>query len=438
MKQRWWTRLTSGVFGRPAGGGVERGLGVLLSDAHIRRKGNVRSVHARSPELYNDEAATVIEVINTLAKEDRTAGRKLRGTMIELVKAAHRTALYLHLLVMLRDHPQWRIHRRLSGPARRREHDGETFDENRASIARWGLLGLEVMLMAVEFLFWYSAFTMNLDRRAGWTDHDRLMAVAVSLFIPAVSIWAAGFAGRRAHLWVMDYEGISKRRHSGAVVGLVVFGLVLVAMVLLVLHRFGEAHVTVGSMSVPAWPMALVFAAALITDAAVRTYLTSEIREQYRKRAAEFTKLCAKLIDANQRHYTAWLALRSLVQQKLDLKVQFETRGAVLLAQAEAVHGDPHAVRALPEAGTALADPSPSARSALRAPDLMSRRLFNEVEELLPPRSLSDMTDLLLNCHAWDPEALSAELERLWRALHEEEPGADNPENPGKPQLKVS
>lgn len=436
------------MFGRPfrglAGGGVEGDLRNLHEYTHNRRQQNVRNVHPRAEGLYADEATTALEVINTLAKKDQDAGKKLRGLMIALVKTAHASAWYLLRLTMLRNHPQWRLHWQ-SGHSRARsagddERDVEKFDHNRALISRRTLAGIEVALTGAEFFFWYATFTSDLDRNAGWADPHRIAAILMAVLIPVVTILGARLAGGLAHRWVMEYRGISKRRHTGAAVGLVVFGVLLIAIFLLVLYRFDGANTAIGSISVPAWPMAMIFAGALLTDAAVRTYLVSEIRDQYRLRSEEFAKLAKKLIEANRRHLAAWVALRLQVQIWLDENTRVNAAGARLVTQGEAYWGDPHTVRTVPEGVPALmdAEQESKARSGLRLPNLKSPRLFGGVEALLYPRSLADMADLLLRCRAWDPEALSAVLPELWDALHDGEPDEEEPVQSGTPTLKVS
>ncbi|MGW5721972.1 hypothetical protein ACWEVP_37765 [Amycolatopsis sp. NPDC003865] len=448
MKTRWLSRGLASMLGRRTGTEVESGLGRLLEAGHRRRRDNVRNAHPRSDELYSDEVSVTVEVINTLAKEDQRAGRKLRGLMVELVSAAHRSARYWHALGMLRDHPQWRVHRLPGRPQtehmRHEDETGEMYDRNRGLVSARGLLVFEIVLTLVEVFFWYLAFTSDLDRKAGWADPARLGAVAVALFLPAVTLLGARLAGALAHRWVMDYAGISRRRHRGAVVGPAVFGVLLLATFLLVLHRYDDAAVSVGSMSIPAWPMATIFAGALTADVVVRTYLVSEVRDQYRLRAEEFEKLRDKLVKANEKHLAVWLTLRLRIQYHRDQNARIVALGGGLLARSEAEHGDPHTTRTLPDAGEGLiAAPRPvhgvRLRSLLRLPDPRAPRLLGTTGVLVPSRSLEDAADALHTHRPWDAEILAAELQDLWDALHQDEPGGgQGGQWSGEPALKAS
>ncbi|WP_439663854.1 hypothetical protein ACSHWB_21850 [Lentzea sp. HUAS TT2] len=427
---------------------MEGALGSLHEVTHQRRQQNVRHAHQRAEGLYADEATTALEVINTLAKKDQDAGRKLRGLMRTLVRAAASSTWCLLMLRMLRDHPQWEIVRQTGRAARQPVPDDdqktEKFDHNRALLSRRNLLWIEIALSVAEFFFWYTTFTVDLDRRAELLHPHRIAAILMAVLIPVVTIMGARLAGGLAHRWVMEYQGISKRRHFGAAVGLGVFLILLTAIFLLVLYRFDSANTAIGSVSIPALPMAMIFAGVLLTDAAVRTYLVSEVRDQYRLRSNEFSKLAKKFIESNRRHQTAWLALRLEVQHRLNEATRVNAAGARLVTQAEAYWGDPHAVKAVPEGPAALVSPDQdsdqktSARGCLLLPNLKSPRLFGGVEALLHARSLADMADLLLRCRAWDAEDLSSLLDDLWNALHEEEPGAQPPFQSGTPSLKVS
>jgi hypothetical protein len=343
-----------------------------------------------------------------------------------LIAAAHTNERRGAALVKLVDHPKWTTTRGAADAERKSARSGgtalghETFDHNLPLYAPWVLLVIELVILVVEFFFWYQTFTETMNPDAALLDSKRVSAILLALFVPAEGIAAARLAGGLSHRWFHNHASGPTRKRGTAVLAVVaLFGVVVFAVAWLVLVRFDESGTAFGGTTLPAMAMAILFAAALVIDMASRIFLASEIRQQYQQRATEFRKLEKKHIKANTAHSEAWVALRNQIEVGYDQAWRIETVGSKLLSDSEALYGNPRRIHAEPPEPKALETmPFDDDRSAMGFPTTQSLYLLHPERGVAPSRALEGAVDVLQRYRPWDPAQLTAKIQRLWTELH--------------------
>ncbi|WP_157170760.1 hypothetical protein [Nocardia araoensis] len=409
------SRFVDWFRGRSEHGQIARGLAGFLKATHQRTPRGDTHVPNAGDGMTSGEKSVIASVDNSLAAADQHASRGLLRRMKKLVAKAHTNERRWSALAKLCEHPKWQAAR-----VGRAVRDHETFDHDHALSSPKMLLIIEIVLLVVEFFFWYATFTETIDPAAGLLYPGRINAALLALFVPLAGIGAARLAGGLSHRWFHDYAGVSRRRHSGAVIAVILFAVLVFAVVWLVLVRFGESSTALGSTSLPAPAMAVLFGAVLVVDMASRTFLVSEIRHQYQRRSVEFRKLEKKLIKANAAHAKAWVAVRSEIESGYQRAVRIETVGSKLLSDSEALHGNPRRVHTEPPESIALETVEfDDDRSAMSIPSTQLLRLIRPELGLAPSRALEGARDLLIRYRPWDPDQLTAKVTGVWRQLHD-------------------
>lgn len=421
-------------------GRIVRELADFLKTTHQRTPRGDTHVPSPGDGLTNPEKSVLASVDNSLAAADQKGARKLLRRINQLIATAHTNERRWAALVKLLDHPKWTTPMSAAEakrpPARSGDtaRDREAFDHNRPLASPWVLLVIEIVVLVVEFFFWYATFAEGIDRSVEWYQPERINAYLLALFVPMAGIAAARLAGGLAHRWIHDYPGISTRRHRWAIVAVILFALVVVAVVWLVGVRFGESGTALGGTTLPATAMAALFGAVLTIDMASRTFLVSEVRQQYKRRAKQFRKLEKKHIKANDAHAKAWVGLRNRIEVGYDQAWRIETVGAKLLSDSEALWGNPRRVHAEPPEPTALDTMAfEDDRSAMRIPTPQSLYLLHPERGLAPSRALEGAREVLIRYRPWDPEQLTDKIQRVWNELHRDrDDNADEDDEPTK------
>ncbi|MEU6156168.1 hypothetical protein ABZ816_39980 [Actinosynnema sp. NPDC047251] len=386
----------------------------------------------------------VLGVIQTHAAHDRDAAKKLRRLQDAVTDRAHAAVRVWERLEDVEAEPRWELRREAlaarktavrpeDGERAERDASGEYFDANQPGIDPRKLLYAELLFVVVEVFFWYGLFSYGYGSKYGPLSPERVGAVLLGLVIPVVGVVVARVVGFTGHRWLMNYEGISRRRHLGAVLGVVVLVLVCLAIFQLVLFRFGAAGVL--GPKVPAWAMALLFVLFLVADTAMRLLLVSEVRAQYDRQAGDFDRLRRAVIKANTEHTTAWTALRSLVQQHRDEATRVEVVGAHLVFEGRARWDDPErTVRPRQTRRPHQDNRNGGRRSAMALPADEPLHLLGEDLPLGTMPVLADAIDVLRHWPPLDQDQLSARLRDMWlRVQGRERPQAGAPRHNGHP-----
>lgn len=382
------------------------------------------------PGVYSHgEIGVLVEVDQTLAANDRKSVRRFVRGMRGLLRAARSADVAWQRLEKLTVDPRWTAHhaRRLAAaePERtdlaQRSHFDEDFDPHAALVSTRVLLAVEIVFVVVEFFFWYGVFAFGVSPSASLLDPSRLSAVLLALAVPVAGLLAARVLGALGHRAIMNHPGTGRRERIGAAAALPVGALAVVGVTLLVYYRFGESA-PLGSVPVPAGPMAVVFAVILLGDMVARIFLPSEIRTQTRRRSADLEKAVERLIARNYTHLDAWLELRARTQAALDTAERITTVGGLLIADRRAMTGGPPVQAAIDEQRTGHVAAHGAAqgrgRVAFAVPDTDLLRLFGGPMGIGPTRVVRDAVDALDGLRPWDPDRLREHVEELRRNLH--------------------
>ncbi|MEU2030952.1 hypothetical protein [Nocardia amamiensis] len=424
---------------RSGTGRVARELAAFLKTTHQRTPRGDTHVPGPVDGLTSPEKSVRASVDNSLAAADQKVARKLLARINRLITTAHTNERRWAALVKLLDHPRWTTTRGFADAKRPSARSGgasrtEVFDHDHPLASPRVLAVIEIVVLVVEFFFWYATFAEGIDRSVAWYAPERINAYLLALFVPMAGIAAARLAGGLAHRWFHDYSGVSTRRHWEAVVAVILFAVVVVAVVRLVWVRFGESGTALGGTSLPAGAMAALFGAVLVIDMASRTFLVSEIRQQYQRRAKRFRKLEKKHIKANDAQAKAWAALRNQIEVGYDQAWRIETVGSKLLSDGEALWGNPRRVHAEPPEPRALETmSSDDDRSAMSLPTTQSLYLLHPERGVAPSRVLEGAVDYLKRYRPWDPDQLTAKIQEVWTELHRDHnDNSDEDDEPGK------
>ncbi|WP_306215000.1 hypothetical protein [Actinoplanes sp. RD1] len=387
-----------------------------------------------SPGVFSHgEIGVLVDVDQTLAAGDRKLVRRVVRQLRGLVRAAREADLAWQRLQELTVDPRWAAHRRRraaeaeapaesSRPDRtRRAGFSEDFDPHVALVSARVLLAVEIVFVVVEFFFWYGVFAFGVSPRASLLDPSRLSAVLLALAVPVAGLLAARVLGALGHRAIMNHPGTGRRERIGAVAAAVVAVLAVVGVTTLVYFRFGESA-PLGTVEIPAGPMAVIFAVILLGDMVARIFLPSEIRQQTRLRSADLEKAARAAITRNYAHVDAWLSTRARTQAALDTAERVTTVGGLLIADSRSRTGAPPVAAAIGQPRTGHAAPAPApdrhGRMTLAVPDTTLLRLFGGPLGIGPTRVLRDAVDALDRLRPRDPDRLGELIEAMRRDLH--------------------
>ncbi|SHN44439.1 hypothetical protein [Cryptosporangium aurantiacum] len=295
---------------------------------------------AASGGMTPGQIGVLVEVNSTIAAADAKASRRLLRKQHRLDAADFAAVLAGQRLDATRADPIWRGHRRAASNGasdRRTEVFHEDFDPHRPLITSRVLTVVEIIFIVVEVFFWYSIFDDIVEPGTPWYDPSKVGAALLAVFIPVVGVATARVVGPLGHRWLAGYPGVGRKDRIGAVFAAIAFVLALVAVGWLINFRFDEETAPIGSLPPPALPMAAVFVAVLLADAAARVFLVSEIREQTQERSRVFDRLVVAKTKADLAHHRAWEDLRAEVQTHLDAIERVVAVGARMIADARAV-----------------------------------------------------------------------------------------------------
>lgn len=241
------------------------------------------------------------------------------------------------------------------------DHDGTGatagpahYDAWRPVVSERLLTALEIVFVIVEFFFWNSLLSQSTPYGEAWYSMDHLYAYLLATLIPLVGVAVARTVGYCCHRLVMNYPGISRRRHLGAPIAVIALVAVIVAVAWLVCFRFSAAGQMVGVSSPPAIPMAVIFCLALVVDAFIRTFLAAEVHTQQRELAVEYRKRVDAALTANGNHRAAWDSLALAVQHQTAVMARLNTVGTGLLTETSAWFGDAAATSPEPPASQSV------------------------------------------------------------------------------------
>ncbi|MEV6611870.1 hypothetical protein [Kutzneria sp. NPDC051319] len=394
-------------------------------------------------EAYPAELAVVNAVANESLRRDGRRNRRLMALTQQLISAASRVTDAIAYLEQLPTEARERspLHgARATSEAAASEQtvSGHLrwFDPYRALVSARALLVLEIVFLVVEWFFWNGVLSLDLDRNLPLLDQQRVSAALLSALIPLAGIWAARLAGSVMHRRLLAYPGISRRRHRGGILAIVMFAVVLVAVGWLVYERFDTAQTALGAISVTEpVPMAILFGALVLADALSRMLLTSEVREHYRSVVIDYRRRKKRVVKAHRKHALRWNLLRAAVQLRRGQLGRIATTGAGLLLEAEAEHGDPTRTRGHRMPDTTLRPMTKGPRMSgvdegsrgLQVPTVGHLVPVHGQVELVPPPYLEHAIASLREWPCLDDKAMAEVMRTVWAALHEAEaaPGED-------------
>ncbi|HET9894559.1 MAG TPA: hypothetical protein VFQ44_06450 [Streptosporangiaceae bacterium] len=440
-----------------------RNLITLLEDEKPQAVGDpAAEVAARPPK--NAEKSVVVSIVDSLASRDRRQAAALLRKQQALVRASHARINAMRRLSAAQAHPRlanegtaqaagtspagtspagdspagtspagdspagdspddrlrfarrWRRARPAGGHGTFRE----MFDPHSPLIAERALLAIEAVFVAVEFVFWYGVFALNVDAHASALDPTRISDILLSVMIPLSGIVAARIIGGLAHRVMRKYPGTGRIEYVGAVVSAAVAGLAIVAIFMVIHARFDQhAPGEIGAFEPPALAMTLVFIVVLAGDMIARIFLVSEVRKQTEKRHRHIDKLATRATGANRKHASAWLDLRNAVQRQLDTDERVVAAGARIISDDRARSGTaspslPEATAGIREAHALNGQHAPSEHapsndataSHMAVPSLDLLQLLGVNLAPVRPRVIADAVDTL---REW-PSLRQAEL----------------------------
>lgn len=287
------------------------------------------------------------------------------------------------------------------------------FDPHRPLIGERSLLAAEAILLVVEVTFWYAVFAADVARDAPLLDTGRVSAALLAVFLPAAGLLAARVIGGLGHRWVAAYPGVGRRERLGTVFAGGLAAVAVGATVLLVHRRFDEEYAALGAMTVPAWPMAMIFGVMLLADIAARVFMTSEVRAQRREQARTLRRLRERAIRAQAAHVHAWLALRNETQVQLDRCERVVAVGATIINDARVAATGPversvHE-QTRPAHRTDLV-PDDDGHVPLALPNSAQLQMFGSPLTLGPLRCVDDAVNTLAH---WRPRGHPAMIDDL-------------------------
>lgn len=327
------------------GGGEARRLHALLEREYR---------FARTPtDATHGEQVVALSVIGTVNRLMRTAGRRLRSCQRQLTKAAA-DAVAGEQSRRQFDSP----HRRDERADREREHLErqqdllkDKLDHDAPTVPRLVLLVVEAIIVLVEAGFWYAFFSRSIDSNASDVTLLRTGAIGLALLLPLVALLSAHFAGATWQRLIKHRTpGRLGQQLAGALTALLIIGVLTGLVYWLVDFRFSfrsPYSIQPATATPPADALALLFASTVVVVAAVRTFMTSEVHEQWLARdrsvksdRAVSDRLDATVLRANAVWTKAWYEMAAGVDRILVEIEQVVAAGERVILRARSQHTD--------------------------------------------------------------------------------------------------
>lgn len=185
---------------------------------------------------------------------------------------------------------------------------------------RW-ILAVEILIVAFEWMFWFATWSSAIDRRVPWFGEERVAAALLALVTPVIGVAGARLGGGHTHRLLRGHPGVGAFERLGAVCGLGLAVLSMIAIGWLAHWRFTDGA-GIGAVEVPAAAMALVFVLVIVVDVLLRIFGDSEEYRQRRRRdrrvvadRRSIARADKRVLTADERARAAWYALRSRVQR---------------------------------------------------------------------------------------------------------------------------
>jgi hypothetical protein len=332
---------------------------------------------------------------STAVRHDRRAARGLlRGAEAVSRTAAAAAAALVHSAAR-RTLPGQEA-READAAAAERQRTAQPVDIDAPVVSERWITGVEIVIVAFEWTFWFATWSTTIDRGVPWYGAERIAAALLALVTPLLGVYGARLGGCLTHRVLRDLPGVGRIERVGAIAGLALATLSMVAIAWLAHWRFTDGA-GISAVHVPAVAMALVFALVVVLDVLLRIFGASEADRRRREgvRAVRRGRRRAVRADvtvlrADARARTAWNALRARIEDVLLAVELAGVTGDLLVLDAVVAAGvdGPEAAPVAPRraAGVAVRDgyrlPSPE-RQLVLAGDHHVPFLLRHVEDAI-------------------------------------------------------